>query len=414
MGNKLRRDPSRSKTKLFYVPESSLASKSITIPSICDAPSFHLSVKKSTSNASSEVFNWHQMQSLYLQQEFLSQDHLTTPILKVSGQVLEALKRQMGDICGDLQHGTAKMPDAIFDKFGTVVGVKNTNQASTTSTTTITKKTIVHFVTLLYVHDMILNYFRLKKSDLALDLIKQVAVSHALMGVAATEFRMMDWFIIHYLIKNKVTSDESINNLTIYLNTISNYIAKFYETQSVRSNMMTELTTEKQDDRYNKARENFRLMKKWKKQIESFKDQEQFVELLLDEQSKLHYHEEDERTIDTEILKEKDCIMKHFAKKKRIYDPTEREEEPRLIDIDEKAMTTNEIRPSSTSQRFESQSRVQRQSRERQSNTQAHRQSVVEQRQSTARQSMAEQHQSSAEQRQSKSKSLSQGQTQIP
>jgi hypothetical protein len=80
-------------------------------------------------------------------------------------------------------------------------------------------------------------------------------------------------------------------------------------------------------------------MKKWKKQIESFKDQEQFVELLLDEQSKLHYHEEDERTIDTEILKEKDCIMKHFAKKKRIYDPTEREEEPRLIDIDEKAMT---------------------------------------------------------------------------
>jgi hypothetical protein len=65
---------------------------------------------------------------------------------------------------------------------------------------------------------------------------------------------MMDWFIIHYLIKNKVTSDESINNLTIYLNTISNYIAKFYETQSVRSNMMTELTTEKQDDRYNKAR----------------------------------------------------------------------------------------------------------------------------------------------------------------
>jgi hypothetical protein len=105
MGNKLRRDPSRSKSRLFYVPETSLASKSITIPSICDAPSFHLSVKKSTSNASSEAFNWHQMQSLYLQQEFLSQDHLTTPILKVSGQVLEALKRQMGDICGDLQHG---------------------------------------------------------------------------------------------------------------------------------------------------------------------------------------------------------------------------------------------------------------------------------------------------------------------
>lgn len=64
----------------------------------------------------------------------------------------------------------------------------------------------------------------------------------------------MDWFIIHYLIKNKITSDESINYLMIYLNTVSNYVTKYFITQSVRYKMIENITTAKKHDRNNKAR----------------------------------------------------------------------------------------------------------------------------------------------------------------
>lgn len=52
-----------------------------------------------------------------------------------------------------------------------------------------TREIILHLVTVLYVHDIILNCFR-NDNEMAMDLIKQIAVSHALMKVTPEEFRV--------------------------------------------------------------------------------------------------------------------------------------------------------------------------------------------------------------------------------
>ncbi|RZC34970.1 28S ribosomal protein S23, mitochondrial [Asbolus verrucosus] len=260
---------------------------------------------------------WRRMQSLILQQECCTTEQFTPIVLKVTRQVMEALKRQIRTICDDLQEGTAQLPDVISDRFRQSFDMRNTVSASTTSTTTtIIKKIIIHFVTLLYIHDIMLNYFRNNQNDLALDFLKQIAVSHALKGVTPMEFRIIDWFLVHYLMKNKVVSDENISTFLVYLNTLSNHIAKFYESQSVRAKMMDKLTTDKENDRENKARENYRLMKKWKSQVETLKDQYGFVEDLL---TNLHdmKRTEDEESIDTLTLKQTDFIMKHFVRKRK-------------------------------------------------------------------------------------------------
>ncbi|XP_063917547.1 uncharacterized protein LOC135133177 [Zophobas morio] len=324
MGNKVQRQ--RTTSKIFSAPKESKTSVSVTVPSVCTSPSFHLSLKKSASATSSEQFNWSHMQSVYIRQENLTVNDLTPMVLKMTMGVFEVLKRQMGQMIGDLDTGELNMPDEVAEKWGLIrpksaKSVKSSQsrveQVEHVLPTPSLRKMIVHFVKMLYLHDLILNSFGQGLINEALELVKQVAVSHALLGITCTEFRMMDWFITHYLIINKLTSDENINNFLTYLNMFSNYITLFYESQSVRHQMKNQLVRMgKKNDRYNKARENFRLMKKWKKLIECFKEQEHLADTLLAEQIQLRKKQEDIQSIDTIILKEQDCIMKHFVKKK--------------------------------------------------------------------------------------------------
>lgn len=64
----------------------------------------------------------------------------------------------------------------------------------------------------------------------------------------------MDWFLVNYMFKNKLRSEENINAFMLYVSTVSTYIERYLESESVRHNMIRKLTTEKVDDRNNKAR----------------------------------------------------------------------------------------------------------------------------------------------------------------
>ncbi|XP_015838466.2 uncharacterized protein LOC660898 [Tribolium castaneum] len=321
MGKKLSRPRGSEQSTyshIFYTGSIETIPPSITYPSICTSPSFHLSEKPSVSKCDSELIHYGELQSMYIKSQTFTADHLAPLTIRTSQLVLSLLKRHLGQIVSDIHAGTLKMPDKVVEKFG-AASARNPNQQ--TDTYTIQRRMITHFVSLLHVHEMVLTYLKQRRIEQALDLIKQIAVSHALKGITVTEFRLVDWFIVNYLIKNKVSTDENINHLMLYLSTLSNYIVRYFESQSVRHTMLRDMTSVKVNDRSNKARENYRLMKQWTSRIEHSRGQiKDLIDKLLADQARMQEAREAEiRSIDTQTLKEKDFIMRFFVRKK----PTE-------------------------------------------------------------------------------------------
>lgn len=125
----------------------------------------------------------------------------------------------------------------------------------------------------------------------------------------------MDLYLVQYLSKSKVINEESIHSVIIYLNMITTHITNFYESQSVRNTMLNNLTSPDEDHRNNKARLNYRLMKKWKENIKLFRGQLKSIEEVLKRAELLAA--EDDASISTLVLKEHDCLMRHCIKRKR-------------------------------------------------------------------------------------------------
>lgn len=77
---------------------------------------------------------------------------------------------------------------------------------------------------------------------------------------------------------------------------------------------------------FNTFVENYRLMKKWRKLVDSFKGHVvEVVEKFLEEQARIREAELAEaQSIDTQTLKQNDFLMRHFIRKRRKSSPAQR------------------------------------------------------------------------------------------
>ncbi|KAL3273262.1 hypothetical protein HHI36_014716 [Cryptolaemus montrouzieri] len=293
----------------YYGDENS----SLISTSSCTKPSvFHSEESEPKSSVNklepieSEILTAGQFESIYEQYNAVNPD--ISEVLLMPIEILKTV-RHLFDMW---------QTDLIY-KFESYINYMNSDKSllkkyldhiSNTSETNASEMFLRHSIGMIITYKMILDHLDMNKAE---ELIQQIAISHGLVGVAGSDFKVMDLHLTRYLLQRNLINDESIIAFVAFLSKISDEILRVLRERRnhVRSSFVTKMGLV---GRANITRDNYRCMKKWNLKVPLINSRIDYI------QKQIRAHEplrktEDVITIDTETLKAKDYIMKKLRKK---------------------------------------------------------------------------------------------------
>ncbi|KRT81022.1 hypothetical protein AMK59_6241, partial [Oryctes borbonicus] len=247
------------KNTIVLSPESSITDSAIDINR--STLSF-LSINQNVATSFKTEFNWSRIQSIYLGcNSSLDDDiNLSLPMVKTVEKVFDVLEENFIATCKQIYCSVTFLGKKFMRKFDECCALsENEIKINTRS-----GRMLAHVVSYLKLHRLLLFAFESNVNE-AREILNLIALSHLVMNVSPSEFRLLDIALEKYLLKFKVVDDNTLKVAVSYFNLITNYICNYIEQNKDHYLVNQMISTETEE--INKRRENLRQLRKWKKLV---------------------------------------------------------------------------------------------------------------------------------------------------